>query len=197
MLTVINLYTIDKIFEEAEAKVTPLAKMLYINCLIHHFRGKKPTVASAVAFDLFMNDIPDYKRYEKLFEELHKAGLVIIGDTRVSFVNNWGRHIDRSMLEKVKAEEYVAGFQFQLASCLKDEMLKSGSLTDVIKMKNSISQKQYEELLELFIKEQDAYDKKYTGYTDCVKHFSYWIPFNIKKSQAEVIKSGSKILGKK
>ena len=197
MLKVINLYTIDKIFEEAEIKLTPLAKMLYISCLMHYFRDKKPTVASAVAFDLFMNDIPDYKRYEKLFEELHKAGLVIIGDTRVSFVNNWGRHIDRSMLEKVKAEEYVAGFQFQLASCFKDEMLKSGSLTDVIKMKNSISQKQYEELLELFIKEQDAYDKKYTGYTDCVKHFSYWIPFNIKKSQAEVIKSGSKILGKK
>ena len=99
MLTVINLYTIDKIFEEAESKITPLAKMLYINCIIHHFRDKKPTVASAVAFDLFMNDIPDYKRYEKLFEELHKGGLVIIGDTRVSFPNLWGKHIDRSMLE--------------------------------------------------------------------------------------------------
>jgi hypothetical protein len=196
MLTVINLYTIDRIFEEAEVKITPLAKMLYINCLMHHFRDKKPTVTSAVAFDLFMNDIPDYKRYEKLFEELHKGGLVIIGDTRVSFNNLWGRHIDRSMLEKVSAEEYVAGFQFKLASGFKDEMLKNGALTDVIKMKNGISQKQYEELLELFIKEQDAYDKKYSGYTDCVKHFSYWIPFNIKKSQSETIKSGSKILGK-
>jgi len=197
MLTVINLYTIDKILnEEAEVKLSPLAKMLYIGCLTHHFKNKKPTVASAVAFDMFMNDIPDYTKYEKLFQELHKAGLVVIGNTEVRFNNCWGKHIDRSKLDKVSPEEYVAGFTFLPASKYKEEMLKSQSLVELTLMKNKITRKQFEALLELFVKEQDTFEKKYTGYTDCARHFSSWIPYNVSKTQGEVVKSSSKILGK-
>ncbi len=198
MLTVINLYTIDKIFnEDAEFKLSPTAKMLYINCLTHHFKEKKPTVLGAVAFSIFINDIRDYHKFERLFQELHKAGLVIIGTTEIQFQNHWGKHIDRSKLDKVSPEEYVAGFSFELASKYKEEILGHTSLFELTQMKHKVSKKQIEDLLDLFVKEQDTFGKKYNGFSDCVKHFTYWIPNNLSKTQNENVKTGAKVLGLK
>ena len=196
MLTVINLYTIDMIFADCgDVKLKPLTKMLYINCLMHHFRDKKPTVANAVAFSIFISDIPNYDTYEKMFQELHKAGLVIIGISDVRFENVWGKHIDRTKLDKVSPQEYVAGFSFAKASGFKEDMLKSDSLIELLQMKYKISRKQIETLISLFIKEQDAFEKQYSSYADCTKHFTYWIPNNISKAQSETVKTGAKILG--
>jgi hypothetical protein len=196
MLTVINLYTIDKIFnEDAEIKLSTMAKMLYVNCLTHHFKGKTPTVSNAVAFDIFKNDIPNYMKYERVFEELHKAGLVVVGINAVSFVNCWGKHIDRSLLDKVSPQEYVAGFQFQTPEQFKDELLKNQTLYELTAMKHKISKRQLETLIELFVKEQTTFDKKYQNFADCIKHFTYWIPHNLDKTTKENIKSSSKLLG--
>ena len=196
MLTVINLYTIDMIFADCgNVKLKPLTKMLYINCLMHHFREKKPTVANAVAFSMFINDIPNYDTYEKMFQELHKAGLVVIGISDVRFENVWGKYIDRTKLDKVSPQEYVAGFSFAKASGFQDDMLKSDSLIELLQMKHKISGKQIETLIALFVKEQDAFEKQYSSYADCTRHFTYWIPNNVSKAVGETVKTGAKILG--
>lgn len=196
MLTVINLYTIDKILnEDAEIKLSTMAKMLYINCLTYHFKNKKATVSNAVAFDIFKNDIPNYEKYNKIFEELHKAGLVIVGMNAVSFNNLWGKHIDRSLLDKVSPQEYVAGFQFQTPEQFKDELMKNQTLYELTSMKYNVSKKQLESLIFLFVKEQTTFDKKYHNFADCIKHFTYWIPHNLDKTTKEHIKSTSKLLG--
>ena len=53
-------------------------------------------------------------------------------------------------------------------------------------------------LIELFIAEQKTFDKKYSGFSDCIKHFTYWLPNNIKKLTTQTpttVKSKGKILG--
>jgi hypothetical protein len=63
MLKVINLYVIDRIFMECDSKISPKAKMLYINCLTHHFKEKSPLVSNAVAFEMFEEDFGDFSRF--------------------------------------------------------------------------------------------------------------------------------------
>jgi hypothetical protein len=196
MLTVINLFTINNIFTQvATNKLSANAKMLYLNCLTHHFKDKKATIVNAVAFDMFKNDIPQYQNYQKQFEELHKGELVIIRHDAIGFINVWGKYIDRSQLEKVGVDTYVAGFQFQSVNAFIEEMRKSPSLYELCQMKHKISLKQVELLLELFYKEQVSISKTYNGYSDCAKHFINWIPNNVSKVPQENVKSKSKLLG--
>ena len=196
MLTVINLFVIDKIFNEvATKKLSVQSKMLYINCLTYHFKDKKPSVANAYAFEIFKNDVPNYKKYQIYFEELHKAELVIIREDAVCFHNCWGKYIDHTNLKKVDPNTYIAGLQIQSVDYYAEEMLKSGSLKELCCMKHKLSIRQCELLLELFVKEQLSIQKKYNGYTDCSKHFINWIPANIDKIPKEIVKSKSKLLG--
>lgn len=197
MLTIINLYVIDKIFNEtASFKLSPISKMIYINCLIHHFRDKPATVVSAVSFEVFEEDIPNYNKFKVNFQELHKAKLITIGSKQIVFDNVWGEYIDRSKLEKVSAEKYVAGFKFQSISEFKDDLLKSSQLVELAQMKYRLSKLQTQKLIELFIVEQTAFDKKYNNLADCIKHCSYWMAFNSERVPKENVKSSGKILGK-
>ena len=196
MLTIINLYAINKIFtEDAQADLSPLAKMLYINCLTHHFKDKQPSVANAVAFDIFINDIKGYDKFQHYFEELHKAGLVAITFDRVSFANAWGRHIDRSKLNNVNPNTYVAGFTFSSPEEFKNELIGNRGLLELSGMKYKINERQVEFLITLFVKEQTTLEKKYINLADCTKHFIYWIPANIDKAPKENVKSTNKLLG--
>lgn len=197
MLHIINLFVIDKIFTEAaESKLTPLAKMLYINCLTHHFRYKPANVASIIAFEIFQDDIKDYENYRKAFQELHKARLVTIGTNAIVFNNVWGKYIDRTKLDKVSPEKYLAGFRFQPVGNFKDDLLKSTQLIELSRMKYKLSKSQTQQLIELFVVEQSTFDKKYTNLSDCIKHFSYWVGFNAERVPRENVKSSGKILGK-
>ncbi len=196
MLTVLNLYTVDKIFtEEVEKKLSAMAQMVYINCLLHHFRAKPATVSGAVAFEIFKNDFKQYEKFKVYFQELHKAGLVIISDERISFSNAWGKHIDRSQLEKVSPEEYVAGFQFSPVTKFKDEMIASQNLIELSGMKYKLAKNQVSKMIELFVKEQETFETKYSSYGECVKHFTYWLQGNIDKIPKDSVKSTGKILG--
>jgi hypothetical protein len=196
MLTILNLYVIDKIFnEESTISLTPMSKMLYINCLTHHFKDKKPTVSSAVSFEIFIKDIPNYNKHEKSFIELHKAGLIAIGLKTIVFNNVWGKHIDRSQLEKVNAVEYVAGFSFKPALDFKKELLENESLMDLCGMRYKINKIQIKNLIDFFIKEQTTFEKTYQNFSDCIRHFTMWAGKNLDKVPKDVVKSNGKILG--
>lgn len=196
MLHIINLFVIDKIFEEvSEIKLSAMSKMLYVNCLTYHFKNKPASVSGAVAFELFEEDFGDYNKFKKNFQELHKSKILTIGSKSIVFNNVWGKYIDRGKLDKVNPEEYVAGFSFQSASKFKDELLKSPGLLELAKMKYKLSKMQVQGLIELFIVEQEAFQKKYINFSDCIKHFSYWIGMNIDKVSKESVKSNGKILG--
>lgn len=192
MLTVINLFVIDKIFsEEAEFKVSPIAKTLYINTLIHHFREKKPTMQNAMVFSIFINDIKDYVKFEKLFQELHKAGLVVISEKEVSFQNVWGKYIDRSKLDKSSPDIVVSGYEAKSPSFYKEEMLKSDTIYETVKMRSKIDDGQVTELINLFIMEQVSAEKTYANYSDCVRHFHSWTPKNVARMKSEIVKNAS------
>lgn len=197
MLTIINLYTIDKIFSEVSTvKLSGQSQMIYINCLMHHFRNKPPKISSSVAFEIFEEDFKDYSKYKKNFQELHKSGLVTIGAKSIIFNNVWGKYIDKTKLEKVSPEEYVAGFNFQSISSFKQEIINSRSLLELVQMRYKITKVQLEKLIEIFIKEQETFDKKYHNFSDCIKHCTYWIGSNLDKIPKESsVKSTGKILG--
>lgn len=195
MLNLINLYVIDKIFSESEYKISTNSKMLYINCLIHHFRDKKPTVSNAVAFEIFISDIPNYEKYDKQFQELHKANLIVIGLKSIVFNNTWGKHIDRSKLDKVNPMEYVAGFSFQGIEAFQKELYDNDSLFELCEMRYKINKVQTKKLMELFIKEQVTFKKTYNNFSDCIKHFTMWVGKNLDKAPKDTVKSQGKILG--
>ena len=195
MLKILNLYVIEQIFEGAETKLGATSRMLYINCLIHHFKDKTATVSNAVAFELFQEDFKDYSKYKRQMQELHKAGLVHIGINSISFPNLWGKHIDRSQLEKVSPTEYVAGFKFEGADAFVDDMIKSQNLKELVKMKHGINEKELANLVSLFVKTQNTCEKKYSSYSDCIRHFTSWLPKNLIGVSKTVVKSNSKILG--
>jgi hypothetical protein len=198
MLKILNLYTISKIFENAERKISSRAKMLYINCLMHYFKDKSATVSNAVAFELFEEDFKDYEKYKTLMQELHKAGLISIGIKSITFNNVWGKHIDRTQLEKVNPVEYVAGFSFNGIEHFEKDLKQNSRVFEIAQMKHKIKKEDVLAFIDSFILEQKAIEKKYTNHNDCVKHFIYWLPNQVKQmpKQAEnKIKSNNKILG--
>jgi len=195
MLKLINLYTIDKILNEvAEIKLSTTAKFLYINCLTHHFRDKPATTSNSIAFDIFISDIPDFKKLENHFEQLDKAGLIEIQDRRIKFLNHWGQSIDRTLLDKLT--EVSMGTVSKLASEYKEELLNRQSLYELIGMQHKLSIKQIDVLIETFVKEQDTFEKKYSSFSDCLKHFSNWVRKTPSKPVSQTIVSNRKVIGK-
>ncbi len=88
MLKVLNLFVVDKIFNEASDKLGGMSRALYINCLTSHFRDKKAIAVHARAFEMFEQDFEDFGKYRKYFQELHKAGLITINDNSIQKQNN-------------------------------------------------------------------------------------------------------------
>jgi hypothetical protein len=196
MLMVLNLYVIDKILtESSEVKLSASAQMVYLNCLMHHFKHKEANVSNIIAFELFEDDFGDYGKYKKQLQELHKARLITIGVKTIVFHNVWGKYIDRDKLNKVSPEKYVAGFKFQSVTVFKDELLQSRQLFELAQMKYKLSKMQSQKLIELFVVEQEAFQKKYINFSDCIKHCTYWIGMNCDRIPKESVKSNGKILG--
>ena len=197
MLNLITLQVIDKIFSmESAEELSNRAKSLYINCLMHHFRGKAATVTNATAFDLFKVDIRNWHSFESLFVELYKSDLVVISNDRVTFNNVWGQLIDRTKLDKVSPEMYVGAVEVNGVDNYLTELLTNQSLYEMICMRHKIKREQFESLAALFAKEQKAFGKKYMSLADCTRHFAYWIPTNLGKPPiGNHVKSSSTLLG--
>jgi len=196
MLTLINLYVLDKIFNEtAKIRLDGAARALYVNCLTHHFRDKQPTVANAIQFEMQKDEIKGYAKIERNFKMLESAELVVIGHESIVFNNVWGQLIDRTKLEMVEPTEFLAGFHFHSVTKFKDDLYNNQKLIELLAMRYKASKIQVEKMVDLFIKEQETFEKKYSDHSDCIKHFTYWFNRNIDQLPKEIIKSNSKLLG--
>ena len=188
-LKLINLYVLDKIFQQAEKKLSIECRMLYITCLTEHFKNNN----NDAAFELRKIDVPKYTYKVKYFNELNDAGLVGMSFEYIYFFNFWSEHIDKNILEKAKVVETF--YELKTVGDYAKELSVSQSLKELCCMKLKLNFKQIEYLVELFVKEQVAIDKKYSNYSDCAKHFIYWASKNIDKAPKELVKSKSKLLG--
>ena len=191
MLKMITLHTLNEIFRENECNSLSIkTKMLYINILTHHFKDRTATTENQKAFDINTKDIPHYKIWYDNFKALETKNLVSITDNSVHFHNMWGQHIDRSMLD---AEEQPNLDRFEK---YKNLLENSQSMLELSMMKHRLSKVQLIKLIEMFIKEQEAFLTLYKNDSECIKHFHFWLPTNIAKTTNEKVTSTSKILGK-
>jgi hypothetical protein len=192
MLDLITLQVVEDIFSPT-INIPSLAKSLYINCLIKHFRGKEATEENCRQFMFETKDIPNYNKFYPTFLELHNANLVSINHGQVIFQNKWGHLIDRSKMlsnELGKAKDHsILDYAEQLK--------QNTSMIDVVGMKNKLSRNQVLKMVDIFLLEQDATQTSYKDLGELSKHFIYWVNLNMGKIQMEneVIKSKGKILG--
>lgn len=191
MLDAITLNTIYKILsEKTQIKLSPAAQILYIRCLISHFKDLDCIEENSFQFDMFEEDFPNYNKWKKALQELHKAKLVQIGSVSISFVNHWGMYIDREIFENKNDENIHTGFSIEK---FKESMIESRNLFELCCMKYKITFEQVRKLLDLFIQEQEAIKQKYRDENSCNKHFINWIPFHLDK--IKTTKKTTKILG--
>lgn len=194
MLKVINLYVIQQIFLNCEMKLKPSTQMIYINCLMHHFSTKKPVENEATQFEIFKSEFPSFKKFQADLEALHKANLILIDQDKIVFYNTWGQHIDKTQLGLTPVD-YEGESHFHSASKFEQDLRNNSSMKEFLKMRHKVDDKKYQELITTFISEQVAILKKYTAYSECLKHFSYWIKYNVTPPTNQQVISTMKRLG--
>lgn len=170
MLKLITLHTIKSIFDNATCEVSSLSKMIYVNCLIHHFGDLEPIEENSVGFELSDEEVK-FEKFKKNFQELKKAEIVNIGfDCYITFYPLWNRYIDKTLIEKKK----VVVDEKEIFAHLSNEMF-----LDIVCIKNKISVQYAKVLIQKFAMEQLALNKKHFSESDCKKHFLNWVKYNI------------------
>ena len=193
MFSLLTFEVVEKIFDErAEQKTSSLAKMLYLNCLMGHFKGKEATDENSMGFEIFIGEIKNYIKWAPQFIELHKAKLITITDQMIVFNNHWGQFIDRSSLQP---KEVNVVTRVTPLSC-REELLSNVSMFELVCMKNKCTKEKYAELVDLFVKQQTALQEWYPNVQSCSKHFLYWALGQATNSQTPTtVKSKNKLLG--
>jgi hypothetical protein len=192
MLKIINLFIIDRIFNQvAKCKLSAKAQMLYINCLMHHFKYLDAKQYNTNAFDIMIDEFPNYEKYVGLLKELDNASLIEMSNGRILFYNVWSPFINKLLLDN-PTQEIVQKSVVEF----KEELMLSEQLIELSAMKYKLSKTQVGKLIELFVKEQEAFKKCYLTYSDCIKHLTYWMGTNHHKIPKEIVKSTNKMLGK-
>lgn len=172
MLKLINLWTLNQIFERAKTPLSGTCKMIYINCLMHYFDKLEASFENSVAFEIFDSEL-DYEKFEKHFVELHKAGFVIIKEKSIFFENHWGQFIDRSKLTLTGTEQ-KAHFHQNTIFSYEENLCNSEELRVHISRKYKLKEPQYKVLLNDFLEEQKGISRNYNDYKDVSSHFFYW-----------------------
>lgn len=184
MLKVITLFTFKKIFERSKIELSSTAKMLYINCMIHHFEELDEQESNSHAFVIYEGEI-DVKRYMKTFAELQKAGLVQIQNNGILFENHWGQYIDRSALKKSAIPVNTIAF-------FEEELFENNTLFEYCVRDSKVTREALDSYITKFVQEQQALNKVYSDFNDVSRHFYFW--FQKQKPTAST-GSSSKILG--
>ena len=193
MLKQLNLYVIDKIFTEvAKISLSAKAQIVYVNCLIHYFKDKEHTEENCESFILEFTEHPRLEKYQNEWSELENAGLMVREPKCLIFRNAWITYIKRPSDSMIPPQNYVGAFEIKSFEEFKTELLNNDSLRELCAMKYKVSNENYTKLVELFLTEQKAFNKKYINSMDLIKHFTFWIPHNAPKN---VEKKKPKLLG--
>ena len=148
MLKIINLFIIDKILNQvAKCKLSSKAQMLYINCLMYHFKYLDAKQYNCNAFDIMIDEFPNYDKFVGLLKELDNASLIELSNGRILFYNVWSSFINKSLLDN-PTQEIVQKSVVEF----KDELLLSEQLIELSAMKYKLSKGQVLKLIELFVK---------------------------------------------
>jgi hypothetical protein len=182
MLKLISLYTINQIFsvDSLINNLNPKCKIAYIQCLTYHFEDLEPKIVNLQSFDISKKVI-NIKSME-LFKQLEQAGLVIINDNSLTFVNHWHKYIDKSQLEKVKAHEYLGLMDYKLANDYKNDIINSGSFCELIQMEYKIDKDKVVYLINRFFNEQNTHEQSYPNYQAASRHCLSWIKKELKNN---------------
>lgn len=195
MLKVINLYVIDKILSSvSNKKLSAQSKMVYINCLIKHFKELEPSNDNAMAFQMFESEFRDYDKFRENIQELHRAGLVTINSKFISFNNFWGPYIDRKLLLHTDSTKPDHKWP-KHATELKDDLLSASLVIELVKKRHKLSEERAKSLMLAFIEEKESFGIVYHSLAEFKKHCVSWIRVNCDKTPKEIVKTDAKILG--
>lgn len=181
MLKLFSLHTLNSIFnQDSLISLSAKAKIAYIQCLTYHFEDLEPKIINLQSFELHKRVVN--QKSIVYFQELEKAGLVIINESTITFINHWHKYIDKSQLEKVKAHEYLGLMDYKKANDYKDELLKSDSFSELLQMEFKIDANKVVYLLNRFFNEQNAIEQSYANYQSASRHCLSWIRKEMKNS---------------
>ena len=181
MLKLFSLHTLNSIFnQDSLISLSAKAKIAYIQCLTYHFEELEPKIVNLQSFELHKRVVN--QKSIVYFQELEKAGLVIINESTITFINHWHKYIDKSQLEKVKAHEYLGLMDYKKANDYKDELLKSDSFSELLQMEFKIDKYKVVYLLNRFFNEQNAIEQSYANYQSASRHCLSWIRKEMKNS---------------
>lgn len=189
----ISLYVVDEIFNnDAQAKLGVSTKMLYINCITHHFKNVEPTLPNLNDFHLVKASIPNHHKFVKEFDQLCKAELIIDHSITYKFVSHWIKYVELSKINSLKEE---TSQRIELSK-YESEFYNSEQLIELVCMKSNLNRTQVKGLMKQFLAEQLVTEKSYPNIGDAKKHFIYWAINNKDKVPTEnTVKSKAKILG--
>jgi len=192
MLKVINLYVLHRIFKDEvpeSIKLSASAKAVYVNCLIAHFEKLGPVESNSMAFDIFRSDL-QFEKFEKVFKELKKSGIVDISETFVRFKNVWGKYIDKELFNKPNRESAKRMVK----------LFDSEEFFELMAMKYRLNKDSFGLHVNEFCKEQSALGVDYSNPASIRRHFMFWVAKKQQYSgaslQGTVVKSRAKVLGK-
>lgn len=192
MLKVLNLFVIDRIFESIKSYgLSSSDKMVYISCLIHHFKNLEASKNNSMAFKIYKKDL-DWSKFEPVMRNLEKATLVTIDKEIVYFNNFWSPYINPKELEQKTPE--IESKPKNIDQFAKD-LLENTSMLELLQLKYKISKIMTEKMITLFVTEKKAINAEYTDAGAFSKHFIYWVADNHNKVASTKVKSENKILG--
>lgn len=195
MLTkLISLYTIEEIFaNDCKNKISPLAKMVYINCINHNFKNKAISLQNLNDFLLIKATIPNYDNFKKYFDELCFSGLIIDDLHSYRFISHWIKYVELHRITYY--QDNLSNNKVDLIK-LQEEFSNSQQLIELCQMKYNLNKSQICNLMNQFLQEQIIVNKIYGNIGDAKKHFIYWCGINKDKlPQDTSVKSKNKILG--
>ena len=189
MLKLFSLHTLNSIFnQDSLISLSAKAKIAYIQCLTYYFEDLEPKIVNLQSFELHKRVVN--QKSIVYFQELEKAGLVIINESTITFINHWHKYIDKSQLEKVKAHEYLGLMDYKKAIDYQRELLNNETFCELLQMEFKISKEKVVHLCNRFFNEQNAIEQSYANYQSASRHCLSWIRKEMKNS------SGSGIINK-
>ena len=184
MLKLISLHTINSIFklDSLINSISSKAKIAYIQCLTYHFEDLDPKIVNLKGFYISKKVIN--QKSLSLFLELEKAGLVVVNEDSITFINHWAKYIDKSKLNKVQAHEYLALMDYKKAIDYKQDILNSGTFFELIQMEFKIDANKVVCLVNRFFNEQNAHEQSYPNYQNASRHCLSWIKKELKNTNS-------------